>query len=355
MADGADMVMDVAYDYWGKRVATCASDQMIRVFDGQTGEKLSEWKAHNGSIWRLAWMHPEFGVALASCSFDRKVCIWEEVADAEDSAAAGRAWKLQHEIQDARDSVVDIDFAPRHCGLRLVSCGEDRMVRVHEAPDVVDLSSWTLVSAFEADGGAASTSGRARASTPLCVAWCPSPSEPQMLVVGFSDGSVLLWAYDELHGRFSRAAAFDSSSSALSTPNPTTSHGSGNVKKGAEAVAHSDCVRDVSWAADAGRSYQLIATASRDQTVRVWTLQSVASAGTNGGAAAAGVAGRTWQARCCCELAHRSQVWRVEWNALGSMLASSEDDGTLRLFRLERSSAVWSQSSAVQLVAVAVE
>ena len=40
--------------------------------------------------------------------------------------------KLQCELQDARDSVVDLDFAPRHFGLRLVSCGEDRMVRVHE-------------------------------------------------------------------------------------------------------------------------------------------------------------------------------------------------------------------------------
>ena len=42
------------------------------------------------------------------------------------------------------------------------------------------------------------------------------------------------------------------------------------------------------------------------------------------------------QARYCCELPHRSQVWRVEWNSLGGMLASSEDDGTLHLFRIER-------------------
>ena len=85
------MVLDVAYDYWGKRVATCSSDQSIKVYD-EAGAKLAEWKAHAGTIWRLAWMHPEFGVALASCSFDRKVCIWEEVVDAEeDGATAHRA------------------------------------------------------------------------------------------------------------------------------------------------------------------------------------------------------------------------------------------------------------------------
>jgi nucleoporin SEH1 len=33
----------------------------------------SSWKAHSGSIWRVSWAHPEFGVVLASASFDRTV------------------------------------------------------------------------------------------------------------------------------------------------------------------------------------------------------------------------------------------------------------------------------------------
>ena len=115
-----DMVLDVAYDYWGKRIATCSSDQSIKIFD-DAGQKLAEWKAHSGSIWRVRWMHPEFGVGLASCSFDRKVCIWEEVSDAEDVVGQPvplSLWKLQCEIVDARDSV-SCNSASHMCSVHL--------------------------------------------------------------------------------------------------------------------------------------------------------------------------------------------------------------------------------------------
>ena len=110
----SDQVMDVAYDYWGKRIATCSSDQSIKVFD-ESGAKMAEWKAHYGSIWRLAWMHPEFGVALASCSFDRKVCIWEEVADAEEVAISTQSahscsWCVLHRLSAAAHAC----SPPRH-------------------------------------------------------------------------------------------------------------------------------------------------------------------------------------------------------------------------------------------------
>jgi nucleoporin SEH1 len=42
------------------------------------GIEIHELQAHSGSIWRLSWAHPEFSQIVASCSFDRTVCIWEE-------------------------------------------------------------------------------------------------------------------------------------------------------------------------------------------------------------------------------------------------------------------------------------
>ena len=36
------------------------------------------FQAHQGSIWRLSWAHPEFGQIIAACSFDNCVSIWEE-------------------------------------------------------------------------------------------------------------------------------------------------------------------------------------------------------------------------------------------------------------------------------------
>ena len=129
----AAVIHDVAYDHYGQRVATCSSDQCIRVFDA-AGSKLAEWRAHAGSIWRLSWAHPEFGVALASCSFDRKVCVWEENADAEEATPAKvTQWQGVAVIADAQDSVADVQFAPHHLGAALLaSCGADGVVRVHE-------------------------------------------------------------------------------------------------------------------------------------------------------------------------------------------------------------------------------
>lgn len=76
-----DLIHDVAYDYFGKRLATCSSDRTIRVWDLDDNEEWrcsAEWTAHTGSIWKVHWAAPEYGQILASCSFDRTVCIWEE-------------------------------------------------------------------------------------------------------------------------------------------------------------------------------------------------------------------------------------------------------------------------------------
>ena len=385
-----DFVHDCAYDHYGRRVATCSSDNSIKIFD-EAGERVAEWKTtHSGSIWRLSWAHPEFGVALASCSFDRKIMIWEETTDAEEAvtpmdgaAARVAAWPKVAEIADARDSVVDVQFAPHHMGVRLASCGADGFVRVHEAPDVLDLSSWELHSEFDAaaetsdsggggggpaaatgggggggsGGGAGSASGSAavaaaagadgngdaRRAEPLCLAWGSSIVEGPMLVVGMSDGSAVLWSYSE--SGWARVLAL----------------GVGGSR------CHADCVRSVSWAADVGRSYQLLATGSRDKTVKLWAVQrpSPPTEDDDEGAWAAAAAaeeaagddevdgppavdavGDGWTARCCADLPMNSQVWRVSWNASGSMLATSEDDGNVQIFKMD-SAGSWRQSKPV--------
>lgn len=81
-----DFVHDIAYDFYGKRLATCSSDMRIQIFDQSKNihrqwEPVAEIKAHTGSVNKLAWAHPEFGQVLASCSTDRVVYIYEEQID----------------------------------------------------------------------------------------------------------------------------------------------------------------------------------------------------------------------------------------------------------------------------------
>ena len=48
-------------------------------------------------------------------------------------------------LLDFRTSVTDVKFGPKHLGLILATCSSDGTVRIYEAPDVMNLSQWSLV------------------------------------------------------------------------------------------------------------------------------------------------------------------------------------------------------------------
>jgi nucleoporin SEH1 len=79
-----DLVHDLSYDYYGRRIATVSSDQRCKVWDlediaeGRRWVLNDSWKAHDAAVLRVAWAHPEYGQVLATASFDRSVRIWEE-------------------------------------------------------------------------------------------------------------------------------------------------------------------------------------------------------------------------------------------------------------------------------------
>jgi protein transport protein SEC13 len=87
---------DLQVDYYGKRLATCSSDRIIKIFDvgPEPGQQTlsANIAGHDGPVWQVntvcacdgwatilrgyrqvAWAHPKFGSILASCSYDRKV------------------------------------------------------------------------------------------------------------------------------------------------------------------------------------------------------------------------------------------------------------------------------------------
>ena len=101
-AEHKDLIHDVAYDFYGRRLATCSSDQSVKVFvkievyclplflrhnffqvfdldENDEWRLTADWKTHAGSVWKVNWAHPEFGQILATCSFDRTAAIWEEI------------------------------------------------------------------------------------------------------------------------------------------------------------------------------------------------------------------------------------------------------------------------------------
>ncbi|XP_026320870.1 nucleoporin SEH1 [Hyposmocoma kahamanoa] len=318
-ADHKDLIHDVAYDFYGERMATCSSDQSVKVWDsdGRGDWRLTgSWKAHHGSVWKVTWAHPEFGQVLATCSFDRTAAIWEEVGE---TAAPGpekglRTWVKRSNLVDSRTSVTDVKFGPKHLGLLLVTCSADGIIRIYEAPDVMNLAQWTLQHEIPTKVSIS------------CLSWNPSLSRvnPPMLAVGCDEpntstavasvqndkgnlcnGKVFIYEYSEASRRWTRTDCLSS----VQEP-----------------------VNDIAFAPNLGRSFHLLAVATKDvRIIKIEPLPDSANVATaNGGC---GVRFKTEVMAAFEE--HYSTVWRVSWNVTGTLLASSGDDCCVRLWKMQ--------------------
>lgn len=86
-------------------------------------------QAHDASVSKVCWAHPEYGTIIASSSFDRTVKIWEKASSSPnfDSAVNGSTlqptpsrWVERAMLPDAKSSVRAAEFAPHQIGLKLV-------------------------------------------------------------------------------------------------------------------------------------------------------------------------------------------------------------------------------------------
>ncbi|XP_078034855.1 nuclear pore complex protein Nup44A isoform X2 [Augochlora pura] len=254
----------------------------------------ASWKAHSGSVWKVTWAHPEFGQVLATCSFDRTAAVWEEIVG-EGSGPGERGmrhWVRRTNLVDSRKSVTDVKFAPKTLGLLLATCSEDGVIRIYEAPDVMNLSQWTLQHDI---------SCKLQCS---CLSWNPSLSRlhPPMIAVGSDDsnpssgGKVFIYEYSESSRRWAKT----------------------------ETLTIVDPVHDIAFAPNLGRSFHTLAIATKD--VRIITLKPLIESVQSG-------APRFEITTAAQFFDHDFTVWRVCWNIMGTILASSGDDGCVRLWK----------------------
>lgn len=244
-----DLVHDIAYDFYGIRFASCSSDQTIKVWDKNESDEwsvTSSWKAHSGSVWRLSWAHAEFGQILASCSFDRTVSVWEEtLADKSSptSAQIRHRWVRRAILVDSRSNVTDCKFGPKNLGLILATTSSDGFIRIYEAPEITNLSQWPLQHEIDC-------------KLPLsCVTWNTSlyRLHVPMLAVGSDDsssnasgGKVFVFEYSDSARRWTKT----------------------------ETIATvSDEVHDLAFAPSLGRSFHVLAVASKD--LHVFNLKPI--------------------------------------------------------------------------------
>lgn len=332
----AATVHDIAFDFYGKRFASCSSDRSIKVWDlveeasdqrpplgvgaggsdgGVVPQSASRWvcseiaKPHTGSIWRLSWAHPEFGQIFASCSEDKSVIIWEEqeiLSAVGEGQGPGGRWLKKTQLFDSKKSVNAVQFSPRQLGLKLATASADGIVRIYEANDVFSLNYWPLQDSFQVTEDQASAAGSVSVTAGAeqlqqqqqqpqaehgltCLAWSDCPFELPRLVVGGYSKVAVVWVCE------------------------------GNKWKQDLALeAQLQPIHDLAWAPAMGRSYHLIACASRETSFHIHTLSRE-----EGGLVL----------RSSVRIESPSEVWRVAWNSTGTVLSTAAEDGSLRLWR----------------------
>ncbi|KAI8061121.1 WD40-repeat-containing domain protein [Gongronella butleri] len=147
-----DLVHGVAYDYYGKRLATCSSDQRLKVWDFVESQDAGRWelndawKGHDASIMKAVWAPAEYGQIIASCSFDKSVKIWEE--QPVESKNSQRRWAERFRLVESKGAVLDIAFSPIQGALRLATCSTEGIIRIYEALEPTNLSQWSQMEEF---------------------------------------------------------------------------------------------------------------------------------------------------------------------------------------------------------------
>jgi WD40 repeat protein len=216
-------VWTLAFSPDGKKLASAGDDKIIRIWDVETGSLLRELKGHTMNVWNVQFS-PD-GKRLASGSFDTLVKIWEV-----------ESGKLLSDLPGHTEAVVALAF--NAAGDMLASTSDDKTIRLW---DPVSMRLLKILSEGDEHVQAAAFS-----------------PDGKMLVSGGRDKS----NFGELIQNFFGDSDIDKGVSMRLWDVAT-----GTVIQTFSKNAND--VNDVAWSRD-GR---YIASASADQTVRLWKMQ----------------------------------------------------------------------------------
>ncbi len=237
-------ISSVAFSPDGTRIASAGWDQVINLWDANTGHVRFALAGHADTIYRVAFSAD--GRQLASASADRTVRVWD--------TATG---KLTRTLKGHTAAVRAVAFSPD--GKLLISGGEDRDAPIR----LWDLSSGTSAGTLSHAGGV------------LCLAFS---RDGKQLATGGRDCTIRIWdmSTHRLAHTLRKAHAMAISGVAFHPDGKRLASASwdGAIKVwdvAAERVAgaviqHSDVVYAVAWSRDGRR----LASAGHDRLVKIW-------------------------------------------------------------------------------------
>mmetsp|Transcript_17272 Transcript_17272/g.19302 ORF Transcript_17272/g.19302 Transcript_17272/m.19302 type:complete len:323 (+) Transcript_17272:37-1005(+) len=282
-----EMIHDAQLDYYGKRLATASSDRTVKIFDAANGQLLAEpLKGHDGPVWQVSWAHPKYGSLLASCSYDGKVVVWKEQAP--------NQWiRVYSPVDNIAASVNAVAWAPHTFGLILAAASADGSVTIYEHDEA---TGWKnppqTIAAHKGGCNAVSWGPDLKTGALLANANGDAPTGRRFVTAG-CDNRIKIWRFDEEKKVWAEEPVWDGE------------------------THHEGWVRDVAWAPSLGLPRSTIASCSEDARVCIWTEQPPPS--------------RLWKKSATLEFTHK--VWRVSWSTMGNILAVSQGDNKVSLWK----------------------
>lgn len=297
-------LLDVQYDQPGTRLATATADGIVRIWNVEVQQLLSELRGHKAPVWSLSWGSGRFATTLSSVSSDGLVIVWREAAFGD--------WRIVHQL-DTRGPAPVVAFSPHEYGMVLaVACssGEVQVLtgrEVKASPVLPAGEQWQAKSFFAHSGGVLALSWAPSAS-PAILATGPAARKavtcaPRRLATAGPDG-LCVWLYED---------KMDS----WSTPQKLIDE------------RHCGTPRDIAWRPNVGIPSSVIASCTQEGSVATWVQD---------------MDGQPWRLQATWKV--DGDARRLSWSKAGTLLGVSVGDASSVLYK-EGPAGSWTQITSL--------